>query len=90
MNTANLSSSCADDSIATTQPIALKRGELHRWEHAGVGMTVQACEGAVWVTQEGDGRDVILSAGETFRITRRGRVIAEALQGSAQLCVVDA
>jgi len=67
--------------------IVLRRGELHSWKAARIGATIQAREGAVWVTQEGDGRDVILSAGESFRVTRPGRVLVEALRGSAQFGV---
>jgi hypothetical protein len=70
-----------------SERVDLRRGQLRSWKRARVGTTIRAREGAVWVTQEGDRRDVILSAGECFRVTRAGRVIAEALRDSALLVI---
>jgi len=46
-------------------------------------MSVCAWRGCLWITQEGGGDDVILKAGEWFRIGRRGLTLIHALEGSA-------
>ena len=45
------------------------------------GRTVTCCAGTVWITQEGDLRDVILQAGERFTLDRPGVAIICALKG---------
>ncbi len=45
----------------------------HRWH------MIVCREGLVWITQERDVRDYVLSAGEIFIVTRRGRVLVQAL-----------
>lgn len=49
------------------------------------GMTVACAEGTVWLTQPGDTGDHILSADESFTITRRGVVMVEAWR---EACIV--
>ena len=39
-------------------------------------------DGCVWITQEGDGRDVAVKAGESLRIERGGRTLIYAVRGS--------
>lgn len=51
----------------------------------GVGKGVVVLVGSVWVTQEGDQRDVVLRAGESFHFDRTGTAIVEALHTSAVL-----
>jgi Protein of unknown function (DUF2917) len=46
----------------------------------GCGMTVRVEAGSVWLTQEGIARDVLLSAGESFRIERDGSTLVSALK----------
>lgn len=47
------------------------------------------CEsGSLWITQEGDSRDSIISAGESFTIRYQGLTILTALEPS-QLTVVE-
>jgi len=40
---------------------------------------IECREGEVWITQEGDYRDIILRAGQRYGIEKRGRVIVQAL-----------
>jgi hypothetical protein len=47
------------------------------------GLCVKAVHGTVLVTQAGDPRDHVLSAGETFRAAPRGLVVAWALKDAA-------
>lgn len=45
----------------------------------GLGALVVVENGTVWLTQEGDTRDIIVAAGERFRLDRNGRALIEAL-----------
>ena len=58
----------------------------HTWRVEGDQRdeTIRCLKGVVWVTQQADAQDYILEPGDTFRITRRGAVVVEALQ-DAQL-----
>jgi hypothetical protein len=52
---------------------------------AGVdrGDAILVTKGVLWVTQEGDPQDYILSTGERFVANRHGSVVVEALTDSA-------
>lgn len=41
--------------------------------------------GIVWITASGAAGDLFLSAGESYRVPRAGRVLAEAVRGNASL-----
>ena len=38
-------------------------------------VSIECLEGSLWITQDGDPRDVILSAGHSYRIDRTSRVM---------------
>jgi len=64
-----------------SQIVHLAPNSLHRI-HDGEG-TLVACLGAkVWITLEGDPRDVVLTAGQSFRIDRPGLTLVTAFDGS--------
>jgi hypothetical protein len=44
----------------------------------GVGSTICAREGAVWITEENSRRDVVLEAGNCFRVDKPGLTIVQA------------
>src|SRR5438552_17368071 len=46
------------------------------------GTTVACRAGVVWITQEGDPQDHILSASKEFRIDRAGHVVIQALESA--------
>jgi hypothetical protein len=48
----------------------------------GAGRTIQAHVGRVWITEE-HGDDVVLSAGESFRLRRPGLAVVEAFSDAA-------
>ena len=49
----------------------------------GVEGAIVACErGCIWLTQDGDPRDVVLAGGQVHRVDRRSRVIVTALADS--------
>ena len=64
------------------KPIMLARRSVHRIEN-GKGAEVFCLSGTVWLTQEGDRRDVILGAGQSFLLDRQGVAIAYALKDSS-------
>ena len=43
------------------------------------GDRIECVSGIVWVTQDGDLRDIVLNAGESFRLDRSGRVLVSGL-----------
>ena len=47
------------------------------------GTTVCAVEGAVWITEENQPKDIVLERGACYRLKRRGLAIVNALGGSA-------
>lgn len=46
------------------------------------GFIVRCVEGALWLTRDDDGRDTVLTPGESFEVTQRGRVLIQALSVS--------
>ena len=49
----------------------------------GVGHSIVCHSGTVWVTQDGDRRDIILRAGESFTLDRRGPALVQAFEPGA-------
>ena len=47
---------------------------------------IECQEGEVWITQEGDHRDIIIEAGQGYRVEKRGLLIVQAI-GSARILV---
>lgn len=46
-----------------------------------VGRTIMCCAGTVWITQEGDLRDIFLTAGQRFTFDRPGLALIHAEEG---------
>lgn len=59
--------------------ITLECGELFRLEGDPRGQVVQVVEGRVWLTQSGDGLDVILEQGQSYRIPGRELLLMQGL-----------
>ncbi len=55
--------------------------------HDGEGLTVRCIDGAVWITQSHDPRDVVLRRGESFMIDRPGLTLVSAPGESAVIAV---
>ena len=53
--------------------------------HDGAGSTVCAVAGAVWITEEGQPRDIVLEPGACYRLRRHGMALINALGGEAAL-----
>jgi hypothetical protein len=52
------------------------------------GSRIRVLDGVLWITQEGDVNDYLVSAGETFVCTRPGRVVVESLDARSRFVVV--
>jgi hypothetical protein len=49
----------------------------------GAGRTVHTLAGRVWITEEDGRRDVVLQAGESFRIAHPGLTLVEAFSDAS-------
>ena len=66
----------------------LAKGQL-RHLPACVGRVVECLSGSIWITQDGDRRDVVLGPGEAFAFDRRTGAILSAFDDSRYV-VLDA
>lgn len=62
--------------------LQLARGQLVRLEDAA-GRVVRSHDGAVWVTEDGQPRDIVLREGESYRLTGDALVLVHALRDSS-------
>jgi hypothetical protein len=62
--------------------VGLGCGTLLRLENAR-GMQVQVERGLLWITQEGDLRDILVRHGESFRLDRDGVAILSACSNTS-------
>lgn len=58
--------------------LALETGQLVALDDA-CGMRIQAREGTVWITEEGEARDFVVGPGDAFLVTRSGRTLVQAM-----------
>jgi hypothetical protein len=72
----DLSQIAASIPVHSGQPLRL---------HKGFGHRIAVLEGNIWVTQDGDPRDVVLRAGEDFVIDRPAATVVSALGGNARI-----
>jgi hypothetical protein len=68
------------------RPLHLTAGELLSVSD-GKGFTVTCLEGAVWITQSDDVRDIALAAGQAFVLDKPGIALVCASAGPATLAV---
>jgi hypothetical protein len=62
----------------TAKMLRLRAGQLHAIAAPG-GLIVRCAAGDVWVTQEGNPGDIVLSGGEQFQPHPRGKVVLQAV-----------
>ena len=68
--------------------ISLRKGAVHRLSD-GRGRRIEALGGSLWITIDGDPRDVTVSPGRGFTLDRDGTVLISALD-DARFVVLDA
>jgi hypothetical protein len=54
----------------------------------GAGGTVCAVRGSVWITEENEGRDIVLKDGACYRLRQRGITLVNALGGEAAVSLL--
>ena len=59
--------------------LKLQRGQVLTLDDAQ-GTRIMARIGTVWVTEEGEGRDHVVGAGDTLVVARPGRTVVQALR----------
>jgi hypothetical protein len=53
----------------------------------GQGLAVSCVEGAVWITQFNDPRDIVITAGQSFLLDKQGLALVAAPSGQATIAV---
>ena len=53
----------------------------------GAGTTIRSVEGAVWITQSGDPRDIVLQPGDRFTLDRNGLALVVAFEKPAVVLI---
>jgi hypothetical protein len=66
--------------------VRLNTGEL-LGINDGEGFAVECLEGAVWITQSNDPRDIVLNAGQSFVLDKPGLALVCAAAGPAMVAV---
>jgi hypothetical protein len=76
----------APGTVSRPQEITLTADSL--WSAYGTPdeIEIDCREGVVWITQEGDRRDIVLHAEQQYRTEKRGLVIVQAV-GDARIVV---
>ena len=60
--------------------VRVAQGEHHRFERVDDTVTVYCTNGHLWITHDGDPKDVILRSGESYRACREDAMYLSALQ----------
>jgi hypothetical protein len=62
--------------------LRLARGQTLK-VHDGAGSTICANEGVLWITEENSASDVLLAAGQCFRLQKRGLAVVQAFNDAS-------
>jgi hypothetical protein len=62
----------------------LEKGRIRRVP-AALGRRVECLGGSLWITQDGDARDIVLASGEGFEFDRTGDALISALADTSYL-----
>ena len=69
----NITRPIATQEIARNQILEVKQP---------LGVTIECLDGSIWVTLDGDSRDVVLGAGQSFVVDRNHRTLLQALDAA--------
>ena len=72
-----------------SQPAYLMRRQTFNL-HTRKGQRIECRTGQIWVTQDGDSRDVILGSDESFTLDRSGHTLVSALEDASFVLRTDA
>lgn len=61
--------------------VHLAKGEIHTLDLNSDSQEITVRSGSFWITCEGEGRDHLLKAGESLRVSTEGTTVVEALHG---------
>ncbi len=75
-----------NDLILGSRPLI--RGQVRR-VGGGIGRRVECLSGSLWVTQDGDLRDIVIDAGSGFSFDRPGLALLSALADSRYVLCDD-
>ena len=62
-------------------PLRLRRQAIFAVEHP-LGKQLRCIVGALWVTHDGDPKDILVTVGEIYRVDRCARMLVAALEDS--------
>ena len=79
--------SASDSRNWIDRPLRLREQDLLRVRRPA-GLEIRALQGHLWITQDGDTRDVVLRPGQAYRPDRNARVLVAPL-GPAQVLVAS-
>lgn len=66
--------------LQTKTKIRMPRHAYRRMDGVRPGSTLFCDTGVLWVTQAGDRQDYVLQPGQKMTVTKRGKVLVEAMQ----------
>lgn len=66
--------------------LRLERGQVIKVQD-GVGSTVCALQGAVWITEDNQPKDIVLEEGQCYQLRNPGLAILHPLSGSAAVSI---
>lgn len=68
----------------TASRLALTAGQTATF-HDAQGTRIECLSGSLWITQENEGRDIMLGPGEVIVLDRKGKAVAHAFKPSLVL-----
>ena len=68
--------------------ITVRKSEVFRLGGAR-GQRIESVLGSVWITIDGDPRDIVLDTGEGFSVDRDANVLISALLADARIVLLD-
>jgi hypothetical protein len=64
------------------QKIDLAQGNVYSLEGDSGGRTILCLQGVLWITQPGDPADYRLAEAQSLEMTRRGKIVVQAMEDS--------